>query len=67
MRIFQINETCENSERCAEVTEVLMISEPCLDSRGQTMIHGDTANRCKTCNAYKRKVSNNDTRNQIQR
>lgn len=40
MRIFQINETCENAERCAEVTAVLMISEPGLNSRGQTMIQG---------------------------
>lgn len=55
MRIFQIDETCENAERCAEVTAVLMISEPGLNSRGQTMIQGDTANRCATCNAYKKK------------
>lgn len=55
MRIFQIDETCENAERCAEVTAVLMLSEPSIDSRGQTLIHGDTENRCARCNAYKRK------------
>lgn len=57
MRIFQSDETCENAERCAEVKAVLMLSEPGLYSRGQTVIQGDTANRCATCNAYKRKES----------
>lgn len=55
MRIFQGDETCENAERCAEVTVMLMISEPCLNSRGQTIIQGDTEHRCATCNAYKKK------------
>ena len=55
MKIFQVYETCENAERCAEVTAVLMISEPGLNSRGQTIIQGDTEHRCATCNAYKKK------------
>lgn len=67
MRIFRVDETCENAERCAEVTAVLMLSDPGLNSGGQTVIRVDTANRCAMCNAYKRKENNNDTRNQIQR